>query len=141
MTPHLDARETRDPRQRELDVMGHLPGLIAKALKSPAWRQHLGEVDPTHVNTRAALARLPPDVQQQHHPGRARADETCRAVADPGIEQAAAQAAGRRHRADEQIVEALRPRPLAGQELTGQQRTAAHVAEVPPQAEHQQRQA
>jgi phenylacetate-CoA ligase len=39
--------------------MGHLPGLIAKALKSPAWRQHLGEVDPTHVNTRAALARLP----------------------------------------------------------------------------------
>jgi phenylacetate-CoA ligase len=59
MTNHLDVRETRDPRQRELDLMGHLPGLLAKALKSPAWRRHLGDIDPTHVNTRAALARLP----------------------------------------------------------------------------------
>lgn len=59
MTQHLDVRETRDPRQRELDLMGHLPGLLARALKSPAWRSHLGDVDATHVNTRAALARLP----------------------------------------------------------------------------------
>jgi phenylacetate-CoA ligase len=59
MTHHLDNRETRDQRQRELDLMGHLPGLLAKALKSPGWQRHLGNIDPTQVNTRAALARLP----------------------------------------------------------------------------------
>jgi len=59
MTHHLDNRETRDPRQRELDLMGHLPGLIARALRSPGWQRHLADVDPAHVNTRAALARLP----------------------------------------------------------------------------------
>lgn len=59
MTHHLDNRETRDQRQRELDLMGHLPGLLAKALRSPGWQRHLGNIDPTHVNTRAALARLP----------------------------------------------------------------------------------
>ncbi|MDH4113879.1 MAG: AMP-binding protein [Burkholderiaceae bacterium] len=59
MTQHLDARETRDHRQRELDLMGHLPGLLAKALKCPGWKRHLGDIDPTIVNTRAALARLP----------------------------------------------------------------------------------
>jgi phenylacetate-CoA ligase len=59
MTHHLDNRETRDPRQRELDLMGHLPGLLAKALKSPGWRRHLGDFDPSRFNTRAALAHLP----------------------------------------------------------------------------------
>ena len=59
MTHHLDNRETRDHRQRELDLMGHLPGLLTKVLKSPGWQRHLGSIDPTHVNTRAALARLP----------------------------------------------------------------------------------
>jgi phenylacetate-CoA ligase len=59
MTHHLDNRETRDPRQRELDLMGHLPGLLARALKSPGWKRHLGDIDPTQINSRAALARLP----------------------------------------------------------------------------------
>jgi phenylacetate-CoA ligase len=59
MTQHFDSRETRDPRQRELDLMGHLPGLIAKALKAPGWRQHLGDVNPADIVTRADLARLP----------------------------------------------------------------------------------
>jgi phenylacetate-CoA ligase len=59
MSEHLDPREARDPRQRELDLMGHLPGLLAKALKAPGWRRHLGDIDPTQVNSRAALARLP----------------------------------------------------------------------------------
>ena len=59
MNQHLDTRETRDHRQRELDLMGHLPGLLAKALKSPGWHSHLGEIDPADFNTRAALARLP----------------------------------------------------------------------------------
>jgi phenylacetate-CoA ligase len=59
MTQHFDSRETRDPRQRELDLMGHLPGLIAKALKAPGWRRHLGDVNPADIVTRADLARLP----------------------------------------------------------------------------------
>jgi phenylacetate-CoA ligase len=59
MTHHLDTRETRDPRSRELDLMGHLPGLLAKALKSPGWQRHLGSIDPMQVTTRAELARLP----------------------------------------------------------------------------------
>jgi phenylacetate-CoA ligase len=59
MSQHLDSRETRDPRQRELDLMGHLPGLVANALKAPGWRQHLGAVDPATIVTRADLARLP----------------------------------------------------------------------------------
>ncbi len=59
MTQHFDSRETRDPRQRELDLMGHLPGLVANALKAPGWRQHLGPIDPATIVTRADLARLP----------------------------------------------------------------------------------
>jgi phenylacetate-CoA ligase len=59
MNPNFDTRETRDPRQRELDLLGHLPGLIAKALKAPGWRKHLGEVDPAAIATRADLAKLP----------------------------------------------------------------------------------
>jgi phenylacetate-CoA ligase len=59
MTQHFDTRETRDPRQRELDLMGHLPGLIAKALKAPGWRKHLGDIDPATIVTRADLSRLP----------------------------------------------------------------------------------
>lgn len=59
MSENLDPREARDPRQRELDLMGHLPGLLAKALKAPGWRRHLGGVDASQVNSRAALARLP----------------------------------------------------------------------------------
>jgi len=59
MNPHLDTRETRDRRQRELDQLGHLPGLLAKALKAPGWRRHLGDIDPAAIVTRADLARLP----------------------------------------------------------------------------------
>ena len=59
MNPHLDTRETRDQRSRELDLMGHLPGLLAKALKSSGWRRHLGDVDPMRINTPEALAGLP----------------------------------------------------------------------------------
>ena len=59
MTEHLDNREARDPQRRELDLMGHLPGLIAKALKSPGWQRHLGDIDASQINSRAALARLP----------------------------------------------------------------------------------
>jgi phenylacetate-CoA ligase len=73
MSEHLDPREARDPRQRELDLMGHLPGLLAKALKAPGWRRHLGDIDPTQVNSRAALARLP-ILRKSELPGMQKAD-------------------------------------------------------------------
>ena len=59
MSEHLDNREARDPQRRELDLMGHLPGLVAKALKSQGWQRHLGDIDSTQINSRSALARLP----------------------------------------------------------------------------------
>jgi phenylacetate-CoA ligase len=59
MQTHYDSRETRDARARELDLMGHLPGLVANALKAPGWRAHLGDIDAVKIATRAALAQLP----------------------------------------------------------------------------------
>lgn len=56
---HCDARELRDPADRERDLNHRLPALLAAALKAPGWRRHLGEINPAQVNTRAALARLP----------------------------------------------------------------------------------
>jgi phenylacetate-CoA ligase len=73
MSENLDPREARDPRQRELDLMGHLPGLLAKALKAPGWRRHLGDIDPTQINSRAALARLP-ILRKSELPGMQKAD-------------------------------------------------------------------
>jgi hypothetical protein len=46
MTEHLNNREARDPQWRELDLMGYLPGLLAKALESPGWQRHLGDIAP-----------------------------------------------------------------------------------------------
>lgn len=59
MAEHFDALETRDPAVRERDLARRLPRLIAAALRVPGWRRQLGEVDPTSIDSRAALARLP----------------------------------------------------------------------------------
>src|SRR5262249_13260221 len=59
MAEHFDALETRSPEAREADLSARLPGLIAAALKAPAWKRHLGDIDPTSIDSRAALARLP----------------------------------------------------------------------------------
>jgi phenylacetate-CoA ligase len=56
---HFDARETRDPAQREEELLARLPALIETALKAPGWRKHFGDIDPRAVTTRTALARLP----------------------------------------------------------------------------------
>ena len=59
MTDHLDARETRDPAERERDLLVRLPALVESALRAPGWRQHLGAIDPRAIDSRAALAQLP----------------------------------------------------------------------------------
>ncbi|WP_418647217.1 phenylacetate--CoA ligase family protein [Thauera butanivorans] len=55
-----DERETRDPDQRERELMARLPAQIAHArANAPAFARLLADVDPAAVSSRAALAALP----------------------------------------------------------------------------------
>ncbi|MEO8937456.1 MAG: AMP-binding protein [Burkholderiaceae bacterium] len=56
---HLDAREGRDPQQREADLMTRLPAQIARAKQAAGFARILAGVDPDAVTDRAALAALP----------------------------------------------------------------------------------
>jgi phenylacetate-CoA ligase len=55
---HYDSLEARDPAEREADLLGRLPSLIARALTASGWARQLGGVDPKAVTSRAALAKL-----------------------------------------------------------------------------------
>ncbi len=57
--PTLHPSETREPAAREADLLARLPQVLATALTAPGWARHLGDVDPSSVTTRGALARLP----------------------------------------------------------------------------------
>ena len=60
MNDSFDALETRDPAQRERELMARLPAHIAHAkARAPAYARLLANVDPARVTTRAALAALP----------------------------------------------------------------------------------
>ena len=60
MSEFFDILETRPHEQRERSLMAALPGTIAKAIAlAPAIAQQLHGVDPTSVDSRQALARLP----------------------------------------------------------------------------------
>jgi len=59
MTEYYDAAETRPPEERERALFARLPGVVRAALAAPGWRNHLGEIDPAAIASRAALARLP----------------------------------------------------------------------------------
>jgi phenylacetate-CoA ligase len=54
-----DKLETRDPAERERDLLARLPGLLTAALKAPGWAKHLSGVDVKSVTSREALAKLP----------------------------------------------------------------------------------
>jgi phenylacetate-coenzyme A ligase PaaK-like adenylate-forming protein len=57
---HFDDLETRDPAQRERDLLSRLSQQVAHAkAHSPYYARLLAAVDPASVVTRAALARLP----------------------------------------------------------------------------------
>jgi phenylacetate-CoA ligase len=56
---YYDLKETRDPAQRDADIFGRLSTVIAKALKAPGWKKHLGDIDAKTINSREALAKLP----------------------------------------------------------------------------------
>ena len=59
MTDYLDSLETRDPEQRERDLMARLPQLIARAQTAPGWARILGGVKAADITSRQALAQLP----------------------------------------------------------------------------------
>ena len=57
---HYDSLETRQPAQREADLMAALPKQVAHAQKNtPAFAASLAGVDAASISTRAALAQLP----------------------------------------------------------------------------------
>ncbi len=75
MTDFLDSLETRDPQQRERDLMARLPQLVARAQAAPGWGRILKGVNAADITSRAALAQLPvtrksdlKDLQQQEAP-------------------------------------------------------------------------
>ena len=60
MHAHYDTLETRDPAEREADLLQALPAQVAHAMRSsPAFAQILDGVDASAVNSRHALAHLP----------------------------------------------------------------------------------
>ncbi|MDJ1158324.1 AMP-binding protein [Chelatococcus sp. SYSU_G07232] len=59
MSDFYDHLEARDPAQREADLMGRLPTVVAKAMQAPAYAAHLNGVQALDVTSRAALAALP----------------------------------------------------------------------------------
>ncbi|MCB1915066.1 MAG: AMP-binding protein [Rhodocyclaceae bacterium] len=57
---HFEAREARDPIERERDLMSRLPAqLVHAAAKAPAYGERLAGIDLAAVDSRAALAALP----------------------------------------------------------------------------------
>ncbi|MGO8910531.1 MAG: phenylacetate--CoA ligase family protein [Bradyrhizobium sp.] len=59
MTDHYDARETRDPAQREAELFSRLPHVLHKAMAAPAYAERFRGIDPAGVASRSALAGLP----------------------------------------------------------------------------------
>jgi len=57
---HYDARETRDPAEREKELLARLPAQIAHAREhTAAFAKLLADIDPTTITSREALAALP----------------------------------------------------------------------------------
>ena len=60
MTEHFDPLETRDPAERERELLALLPRQIAHAKANAPWfATALRDVDPAQITSRAALAQLP----------------------------------------------------------------------------------
>jgi phenylacetate-CoA ligase len=76
MSEHFDALETRDPAQRERELLALLPQQIAHAKANAAYfAETLRDVDPASIDSHAALAQLPVlrkheliELQKRHRP-------------------------------------------------------------------------
>ncbi len=56
---YFDTLETRDPAERESELLSRLPGVLAAAMRAPAYAERLRDVEPGAVTSREALANLP----------------------------------------------------------------------------------
>ena len=56
MSNYFDELETRNPQERERDLMARLPQLVAQAQTAPGWARILHGVTAGDINSRAALA-------------------------------------------------------------------------------------
>jgi phenylacetate-CoA ligase len=54
-----DWLETQKPEERERDLFGRLPDLVAHAQAAPGWARQLAGIDASRVTSQAALAGLP----------------------------------------------------------------------------------
>ncbi|WP_210485024.1 phenylacetate--CoA ligase family protein [Microvirga antarctica] len=75
MTQYFDTLDTRAPAQRERDLFERLPAVLAGAMTSETYREHLAGVEPSAVTGRDALSRLPvlrksdlPELQRRRPP-------------------------------------------------------------------------
>ena len=59
MAEFYDSLETRDPQRREAELFARLPEVMAAAMLSTGYANHLVGVDPAQITSRAMLARLP----------------------------------------------------------------------------------
>src|ERR1700738_3258965 len=59
MTDYYDALETREPGEREAELLSRLPNVLRSAMTAPAYAERLRGGDPAGITSRAALARLP----------------------------------------------------------------------------------
>jgi phenylacetate-CoA ligase len=59
MIEHYDALETRNPAEREAELLSRLPEVLRKAMGAPAYAERLKDIDPAGITSRPALARLP----------------------------------------------------------------------------------
>jgi phenylacetate-CoA ligase len=59
MPDHYDALETRDPAERERELLAQLPEIVARAIAAPGWAALLAGHDPKSLTSRGALAKLP----------------------------------------------------------------------------------
>ncbi len=56
---HFDTRELRSNDEREADLFRRLPDILRHALTTPGYAAHLGDIKPSEITSRAALAKLP----------------------------------------------------------------------------------
>ena len=56
---YFDTHDTRAPVERERDLFGRLPAVIAAALKSETYAERFGTIEPSTISSREALSRLP----------------------------------------------------------------------------------
>jgi phenylacetate-CoA ligase len=58
-TDHYDAKETRNPAEREAELFSRLPAILGKAMEAPGYVERLRGIDPAGITSRSALATLP----------------------------------------------------------------------------------